>query len=201
MKNKELLIDSMILIDEFGIPKAPGLRQLLDKDVRELYIRDKNENKERYIQECGVIYYLGDPKSPPKQQGLSYNESLKEAIRNFGLPSNYTPDLLVSRLIKRYYEENITESGVAVEALIKSIHNMNLSVNKLNEFLNNELNVTITIESCNNVISIMSNLKKIAEDLPGTIKKLREARDTLAQDLEIENSRGDVTVTSSMKAE
>lgn len=37
------------------------------------YFKDKH----KYIAEVGVIYYLGDPKSPAKQQGLSYEESLK----------------------------------------------------------------------------------------------------------------------------
>lgn len=36
MSNK-LLIDSLITIDDSGMPIAPNVRQLIDKDVRELY--------------------------------------------------------------------------------------------------------------------------------------------------------------------
>ena len=60
-------IDKIISVDESGMPCAPNPRQLLDKDVLALYSRDKTQDKKRYIAECGVIYYLGDPKSPCRQ--------------------------------------------------------------------------------------------------------------------------------------
>ena len=66
----KLTIEKLITIDKSGMPKAPSLRQLIDKDVRELYIRDRTDTKEMYVKECIVIYYLGDPKSPAKQKGL-----------------------------------------------------------------------------------------------------------------------------------
>ena len=82
---KNLLIDSLIVIDDSGMPKAPTIRQLLDKDVRELYRRDKSKDKSKYIAECIVIYYLGDPKSPARQSGLSEPEALKMAIEQANL--------------------------------------------------------------------------------------------------------------------
>ena len=60
-----------------------------------LYTRDKSPNKEMYVKEVGVIYYLGDPKGPCLQEGLSEKEALKKAIENFDLPKNYQPDILV----------------------------------------------------------------------------------------------------------
>lgn len=110
-------IDKIISVDESGMPCAPNPRQLLDKDVLALYSRDKTQDKKRYIAECGVIYYLGDPKSPCRQKGCSDNECLKEAIENFNLEENYTPDGLVLKLIDKYYKQNITEAGVALEVL------------------------------------------------------------------------------------
>ena len=58
MANDDLIIDKLLLIDNNGMPKAPTIRQLMDKDVRELYSRDKTKDKVKYIQECIVIYYL-----------------------------------------------------------------------------------------------------------------------------------------------
>ena len=78
----KLDINRLITIDVTGMPKAPNPSQLLDKDVRELYMRDNTPDKRKYIAECGVIYYLGDPKSPCRQRGLSDEESLLEAIDN-----------------------------------------------------------------------------------------------------------------------
>ena len=69
--NNKLLIDNLIEIDDSGMPKPPTTRNLLDRDVRELYRRDDSKDKHRYIAECMVIYYLGDPKSPARQSGLS----------------------------------------------------------------------------------------------------------------------------------
>ena len=108
--NSKLLIDSLIIIDDNGMPKPPTVRQLIDRDIRELYTRDKTPDKKKYIAECIVIYYLGDPKSPAKQSGLSDPEALKLAIEQAGLDKDYIPDKLVIKLISRYYEENISEA-------------------------------------------------------------------------------------------
>ena len=80
MINNSLIIDSLLNIDDNGMPVAPNIRQLLDKDIRELYNKDKTKDKSQYIKECIVIYYLGDPKSPAKQAGLSDREALNTAI-------------------------------------------------------------------------------------------------------------------------
>ena len=102
--NYKLCIDTLITIDDNGMPQPPTTRQMIDKDVRMLYNRDKSKDKKNYIAECIVIYYLGDPKSPARQSGLNEAESLKLAIEQAGLPKDYTPDSLVIRLIQRYYD-------------------------------------------------------------------------------------------------
>ena len=61
----------MLVIDDNGMPKAPGIRQLMDKDICALYQQDKSKDKSQFIKDCIVIYYMGDPKSPAKQSGLS----------------------------------------------------------------------------------------------------------------------------------
>ena len=106
MQRDRLIIDNLLLIDENGMPEAPTIRQLIDKDVRELYTRDKSKDKSGYVKDCIVIYYLGDPKSPAKQSGLSDAEALKMAIEQAGLPANYIPSALVLKIIKRYYAQN-----------------------------------------------------------------------------------------------
>ena len=102
MTNYKLTIDTLITIDDNGMPVPPTTRQLIDKDVRELYRRDKSKDKSGYIKDCIVIYYLGDPKSPARQSGLSDAEALRMAIEQADLGKDYIPDALVLRLIKRY---------------------------------------------------------------------------------------------------
>lgn len=199
--NNKLLIDSLINIDDSGMPQPPTTRQLIDRDVRELYRRDTSKDKQKYIKECIVIYYLGDPKSPAKQNGLSDAEALKMAIEQAGLPADYLPDKLVIRLIKRYYNENITEAGVVVENILKGIHNINLIITNINELLNEQLKTNITIESVQSIVSMIDIVNKKSAEMPTLIKALEEAKQNLMYEKETELSRGGGQVLSSMDSE
>ena len=183
------------------MPQPPKTRQLIDRDVRELYRRDTSKDKQKYIKECIVIYYLGDPKSPAKQNGLSDAEALKMAIEQAGLPADYLPDKLVIRLIKRYYNENITEAGVVVENILKGIHNINLIITNINELLNEQLKTNITIESVQSIVSMIDIVNKKSAEMPALIKALEEAKQNLMYEKETELSRGGGQVLSSMDAE
>lgn len=197
----KLDIDMLITIDDTGMPVPPNVRQLIDKDVRELYTRDKTKDKSKYIKECIVIYYLGDPKSPAKQAGLSDAEALKMAIEQAGLRSDYLPDALVLRLIKRYYDQNIGEAGRTVENILKGIHNVNLSIDVINQILNEQLKSTTDLDTIDRILSLVDQVNKKAGELPATVKKLNEAKENLMYEKEIELARGGNQVVSSMDAE
>lgn len=200
MKYK-LDIDSLITIDETGMPKPPTTRQLIDKEIRELYARDKTKDKSMYIKECIVIYYLGDPKSPARQSGLSDPEALKMAIAQADLPASYIPDKLVLHLIRRYYEENITEAGRVVENIMQGIHNINLSISLINNLLNEKMNSNLTLEDTATILTLIDSVNKKAGDLPGILKKLEEAKQNLMYEKETELARGGAQVLSSMDAD
>ena len=201
MNKYKLTIDSLLTIDDNGMPVPPTVRQLLDKDIRSLYNRDKTKDKKHYIQECIVIYYLGDPKSPAKQSGLSNAECLKMAIEQADLPSDYLPDSLVLRLIKRYYEENITEAGRVVENILKGLHNINLSIDVINSLLNEKLKSNISIDDVSNGINLMNSINAQSKELPAILKRLEEAKENLMYEKESELARGGSVVLSSMDAE
>ena len=59
MATTKLSIDSLILIDDNGMPVAPTIRQLVDKDVRELYTRDKSKDKHNYLAKISIIEPTG----------------------------------------------------------------------------------------------------------------------------------------------
>ena len=199
--NNKLTIDSLLILDDTGMPKPPTIRQIIDRDIRELYRRDKTPDKKNYIADCIVIYYLGDPKSPARQAGLSDPEALKMAIKQAGLTDSYIPDVLVIRLIKRYYEENITEAGKVVENILKGIHNINLSIDAINNLLNEKLNSSPTLEELPNLLQMMKSVNDQANAIPSILKKLEEAKQNLMYEKETEVSRGGQTVLSSMDAE
>ena len=194
-------IDMMLTIDDNGMPVAPNLRQLLDKDIRELYNRDKTPDKKRYIQEAIVIYYLGDPKSPAKQAGLSDREAMIMAIEQADLPSNYIPDKLVLKIISRYYNQNIGEAGRTVENLIKGIHNVNISLDVINSVINEKLKTSTDIETIQQLLLLVDSINNKASKLPAIINSLNEARQNLLYEKETEIARGGGVVSSSMDAE
>ena len=198
---KIVTIDSMLVVDDSGMPVPPTLRQLLDKDIRSLYTRDKTPDKRKYIAEAIVIYQLGDPKSPARQSGLSEAEALKYAREQADLPSDYIPDALVIRLIDRYYQENITEAGRVVENILQTIHNINLGIGQINRFLNEQLATPLTADTIATILSLVDNVKKQAGDIPSTLKKLEEAKQNLMYEQETEISRGGNAVLSSMDAD
>lgn len=197
----KLDIDKLLTVDETGMPKAPNPRQLLDRDVLELYTRDNTPDKRKYIGDCGVIYYLGDPKGPCHQRGLSDEEALAEAIENFGLPSDYKPDALVQKLIKKYYNQNIGEAGVTIENLQKTLHICNLSANKILEFLNNKLRGSISPEDIPTVLGMIQNVSNQIKTIPDLVKSLKVAYDNLRTEEEIKLARGGMQILSSMDAD
>ena len=199
--NNKLIIDSLLVIDDNGMPQPPTIRQLIDRDIRELYRRDKTADKRNYIAECIVIYYLGDPKSPARQSGLSDPEALRMAIEQAGLNKGYIPDKLVLRLIQRYYDENITEAGKVVEKIKKGIHNINLSIDVMNNLLNEKLNSSITLEDVPNILKLVDSVNEKAGELPSILKNLEEAKQSLMYEKTTEVSRGGGAVLSSMDAE
>lgn len=196
-----LEIDRLISIDNTGMPVAPNIKQLLDKDIKELYSRDNTPDKSMYIKEVGVIYYLADPKGPCIQEGLSRSEALKRAIEQFDLPVNYKPDLLVEKLIARYHDQRVGTAGIAVESLQKTIHNITLASNTLNEILTEKLNTGLEVEESAIIIDIMDKISKRIQDIPNLIKALNEAEQQLLYEEEVIKARGGNKILSSMTEE
>ena len=191
----------MISIDDTGMPKAPSVRQIIDKDVLELWARDKSSDKRKYLQEAGVVYYLGDPNSPAKQQGLNYDETIKMAIDNFNLPKDYTPDQLVKRIADKYYIQNITEAGVALDALRKSVHLVSIAANKINDQLSKKIATLVTDEDIVPTMQLMGTVSKLIQEIPSLTKAIGTAYDNLRDEEEQQIARGGRTILSSMDAD
>lgn len=199
--SKTLDIDKLLVIDDTGMPQAPGIRQLMDKDVLLLWERDKSKDKHKYIAECGVIYYLGDPKSPARQQGLSDREAIEMAIEQFNLPTGYLPDPLVKKLIDKYYNQNITEAGIAIENLNKSLHLISLSASKINDLLNAKLTQNITEEEIPSILVLIDSVSKKISEVPALVKALGIAYENLRTEEETKMARGGTVISSSMNAD
>lgn len=198
---QQINIDKILTVDETGMPKAPNLRQILDKDIALLWQRDTTKDKCKYIAECGVIYYLGDPKSPARQQGLTDEEALRMAIDNFNLPKDYKIDSLVRKLIDKYYNQNITEAGVALEVLHKSIHLVSIAATKINDILNRKLSNAISDEDITQILTMMDAVSKRITEIPALTKALGVAYENLRNEEEQQLARGGKQILSSMDAD
>ena len=196
-----VIIEKMLTIDDTGMPKAPTLRQIQDKDVALLWQRDTSKDKHKYIGEAGIIYYLGDPKSPARQQGLTDAEALQMAIDNFNLPKDYQPDSLITKLIVKYYKQNITEAGVALEALHKSIHLVSIAAVKINDMLNKKLSNALSDEDITSTLTMMDAVSKRVAEIPSLTKALATAYDNLRNEEEEQLARGGKKILSSMDAD
>lgn len=201
MKDTGVVIEKMITIDSTGMPKAPTLRQIQDSDVSLLWTRDNSQDKRRYLSECGVIYYMGDPKSPPRQRGFSDRECLKEAIENYNLPKDYHPDPLVMRLTNKYYISNITEAGVALEALHRSIHLSSIAATRINESLSKKLDGVTSDDEIPAILDLMDRVSKRISEIPSLTKALAIAYENMRNETEEQVGRGGQVIQSSMNAD
>lgn len=207
IKIAPLDLAGMISIDEQGIPYAPNVYQIQDRQVRELYLRDTGSPddpdsslKLRYLREAGVVYYLGDPKSPPNQMGKSRPEALKDAKTNYGLPDDWEPDALILALADRYHKDKIGVAGEAVEALNRGLHNVVLAANIINEQLSLKMQAGLQSEDALTFIDYSTKLNNLINGIPNQIKALTEARQSLTLELEQKKARGGQVVTTSMSS-
>ena len=144
---------------------------------------------------------MGDPKSPAKQQGLSDEESLKMAIENFNLPKDYVPDSLVKKLINKYYVCNITEAGVALEALQKSVHLVSIAAVRINDLLNKKLSGALSDEDITSILTMIDAVSKRISEIPSLTKALGTAYENLRNEEEEQLARGGKQILSSMDAD
>ena len=195
-----LNIKNLLTFDIYGNVEPITIEQILDKDVLELYSRDLSQDKSKYKQECGVIYYLGDPNSPVRQNGLSEREALAEAIENFNLPKDYVPDPLVARLISRYNINAITPAGVAIENIRKSLHRISHAAIKIGETIDKLMEEAIEPTDIATFIDLSNKLGKFSTELPDYVAALRVAQDNLRNESEELEARGGETIQYSMDA-
>lgn len=195
-----LRIENLILVDETGLPKPPTIAQILDKDIMLLYSRDTTKDKRKYMKECGVIYYLADPRSPARQQGLTDAETLKEAIENFDLPKEYTPDSLVLKIVNRYYANAVGPAGIALENLFRAMHTIDVIINKCHDLLTEKLHSGIGQEDIGPIIDNIDKITTRAKQIPDIMKSINVAKENLKEEEEQAIARGGKGVTSSMNA-
>lgn len=197
----DLKIENLISINETGMPQPPALNQIIDKDIYALYSRDSTPDKSRYFKECGVIYYLYDPRSPARQNGLSDKESLKAAIEQFDLPINFVPDALMNKIGKRYWDLAVGPAGLAVDNLLRALHTVSIIANKSHSILVETLDKGVEDSDLSKVVANISIITEQIKSIPNLQKALTIAKENLVVEQEQAVARGGVAITSSMNAD
>ena len=123
------------------------------------------------------------------------------AIDNFNLPKSYQPDSLVKKLIDKYYISNITEAGVALEALQKSVHLISIAAVRINDQLNKKLSGALADEDINSILVLMDAVSKRITEIPSLTKALGVAYENLRNEEEEKLARGGKQILSSMNAD
>lgn len=193
-------IHNLLTFDIYGNVEPVSLEQILDKDIFELYQRDLGKDKEKFKKEAGVIYYLGDPNSPPRQNGLTDKEALEAAIDNFNLPMDYQPDPLVMKIIGRYNANAITPAGVAIENIRKSLHRVSYAAIKIGEVVDSMMKSALEPTDVATVIDLSNKLGKLSTELPNYVSALKIAQDNLRNEAEEIEARGGEQIMYSMDA-
>ena len=135
---------------------------LLIKPIRDLFNADRTKNKEKFMTQMSVIYFLADPRS-------SYNyivdeqERLQAIISQEGLPKDFKIDKKLEQAIQIYKEHTITSSYLLLQ-------DTKIAIDKVREFLR-EIDLTETddkgkpIYTINQVTSAIKQIPQLAKDV------------------------------------
>jgi hypothetical protein len=117
----------MHLVEYVQYEIKPTQEAFLIKPIRDLYNADKSKNKEKFMQQLSIMYFLVDPRS-----SYSYivdeEERLREILKQEGLPLDFEIDEDLQYAIDIYKKHIITIS-------YKLLQSTKVAIDKLSDFL------------------------------------------------------------------
>jgi nucleotidyltransferase/DNA polymerase involved in DNA repair len=140
---------------------------LLIKPIRDLWNADKSKTKEKFMQQCSVLYNMADPRTSYNYI-LEEDERLKAIIEQEGLPKDFKIDEKLQKAIDVYKAHTMTPSLLLLRRAQKS-------ADKLGKFLE-DVDFTATDDKgkllypINTVASAIKQIPSIVKDLQDTEK-------------------------------
>ena len=140
---------------------------LLIKPIRDLWNADKSKTKEKFMQQCSVLYNMADPRTSYNYI-LEEDERLKAIIEQEGLPKDFKIDEKLQKAIDVYKAHTMTPSLLLLRRAQKS-------ADKLGKFLE-DVDFTATDDKgkllypINTVASAIKQVPSIVKDLQDTEK-------------------------------
>lgn len=157
----------MHLVEMINYEVVPTQECFLIKPLRQLYNADRTKNKEKFMQQLSVIYFMADPRS-------SYNyitdldERLNMIKEQEGLDADFKIDDKLQEAIDNYRKHTMTTSTLLLE-------DARTAVDKVRKFLK-DVDLTATdnngkpIYTINSITSALKQLPQLAKDLQETEK-------------------------------
>ena len=154
---------------------------LLVRPIRDLFMADKSKTKEKFYQQCSIIFFMADPRS---SYGYIIDDDERfEAIKTQeGLPKNYTIDKNLQLAIDTYKKLTTTISSQLLEDTY-------VAIDKLRKFLRN-IDLYAADDKGKPLYTINSITSAI-KAIPQLTKDIQEAEKQVNSDiLEIGRKRG-----------
>lgn len=145
---------------------------LLLKPFKDIWKRDKSQNKEKALSELGFIYFFCDIRSD-YQYIVDPEDRIKEIKLGEGLPENWNPDKLILEAIDFY--NSFKSSAVLL------LEDTKIAVHRFREMLNS-INFK-ELDSNGKPVYPMHTVLNTIKQVPELVKALEDAEKSIAKEI------------------
>lgn len=157
----------MHLVELVNYEVVPTQECFLIRPLRQLFNADKSKNKEKFMQQLSVVYFMADPRS-----SYNYITNLEDRLEMIkeqeGLDKSFKIDDKLSEAIECYKKHTMTTSTLLLE-------DARTAVDKVRQFLR-EVNLDEVDDkgkpkyTINSITSALKQIPQLAKDLQETEK-------------------------------
>lgn len=164
----------MHLVELINYEIVPTQECFFIKPIRQLFNADRSKNKEKFMQQLSVIYFMADPRS-----SYNYITDLDERLalikEQEGLDKSFKIDDKIAEAIEWYKKHTLTTSTLLLE-------DARAAVDKVRQFLkdvdlNKEDDKGKPVYTVNTITAALRQIPQLAKDL-------QEAEKTVAKEVE-----------------
>ena len=164
----------MHILEYTNYEVVPTEEAFLIKPIRELYNADKSKNKEKFMQQMSILYFMVDPRS-------SYNyiiddeDRFKAILEQEGLPKDYKVDKKLQAAMDIYKEHTMTSSYLLLQ-------DMKVAIEKVRQFLREvDLNA---VDDKGKPLYTINSVTTAIKQIPQLAKDVMEAEKIIAKEIE-----------------
>lgn len=164
----------MHIIEYNNYTITPTQEAFLIKPIRDLFNKDKSKNKENFMKQMSIMYFLVDPRSSYSYI-IDEEERLKEILLQEGLPKDYKISEDLKKAMDIYQKHTVTSSSALLQ-------DTKIVIGKLRQFFRDvDLNA---LDDKGKPIYTVSAITKAIKDVPELAKDIIAAEKVVAQEIE-----------------